>query len=155
VISQTSTQRPQQDVFSSSTYEGTRHNAGNNRDRWAGRPPTALERQGNFTQSLIDNGRGRWQNLRTPLTGPVVKRRYAARSLFRANVIPDNRFDPLSKVYLGYYPLAPIMRPLPRIEATESNFVGTSTNSPAATTAGQGRPWIKIGVPGTIHALHP
>ena len=35
-------------------YEGTRHNAGNNATLAS--VPTALERQGNFTQSLIDNG---------------------------------------------------------------------------------------------------
>jgi hypothetical protein len=102
-------------------YEGTRHNAGNNATLAS--VPTPLERQGDFTQSLIDNG------VPVQIFDPLTGRSSGSdtiRDPFPGNVIPANRFDPLSKVYLGYYPL-PNHAPLPG-SSHQNNFVGTSTN---------------------------
>ena len=86
--------------------------------------PTALERQGDFTQSLIDKAVP--VQIFDPLTGQSAANGDTIRQPFPGNVIPQNRFDPLSKVYLGYYP-QPNHAPLPG-SSHQSNFLGTSTN---------------------------
>jgi hypothetical protein len=103
-------------------YEGTRHNSGNNATL-AG-VPTALERQGDFSQSLIDKAVP--VQIYDPLTGQSAANGDTLRQPFPGNIIPQSRFDPLSKVYLGYYPL-PNHAPLPG-SSHQSNFLGTSTN---------------------------
>ena len=103
-------------------YEGTRHVSGNNATLTG--VPTQLERQGNFTQSLIDNGVP--VQIFDPLTGRSTANGDTVRQPFPGDTIPESRFNPLSKVYLGYYPL-PNVAPLPG-SSHNSNYVGTSTN---------------------------
>src|SRR5262249_23028334 len=97
-------------------YEGTRHNAGNNATL-AG-VPTPLERAGDFSQSLIDKAVP--VRIFDPLTGTTVGGD-TIRQPFADNKIPQTRFDPLSKVYLSYYPL-PNTAPLPG-SSHQNNFV--------------------------------
>ena len=103
-------------------YEGTRHVSGSNATL-AG-VPTALERQGNFSQSLIGNGRP--VVVYDPATGVPTATGDVTRSPFPGNSVPQNRWDPLSKLYLGYYPM-PNTAPLPG-SSDASNYVGSSLN---------------------------
>jgi hypothetical protein len=82
-------------------YEGARHVTGSNSELAS--VPTALERQGDFSQSLIDNGKP--VQIYDYQTGSLVNG-HVARSPFPGNKIPESRFDPLSKIYMGYYPNA-------------------------------------------------
>ena len=102
-------------------YEGARYRSGSNA-RLAG-VPTALERQGDFSQSLIDDGRP--VQIFDPLTARLVNNR-VVRQPFPGNKIPESRFDPLSKIYLKYYP-EPNQPPRPR-SSHDQNYVGSSTN---------------------------
>ncbi|MBI4875767.1 MAG: carboxypeptidase regulatory-like domain-containing protein [Acidobacteria bacterium] len=102
-------------------YEGGRYRSGSNA-RFAS-VPTELERAGDFSQSLIDSGYG--VQIFDPLTARVVGNRIV-RQPFAGNRIPSARVDPISKIYLGYYP-AP--NTAPRANSShDNNFIGASTN---------------------------
>jgi hypothetical protein len=60
------------------------------------------------------------------LTGQVVNGQ-VVRQLFPGEIIPKSRFDPLSAIYLGYYPL-PNTAPVPGTSHV-NNYIGTS-NTP-------------------------
>ena len=89
-------------------YEGTRHISGSNATL-AG-VPTALERQGNFSQSLIGNGVP--VAIYDPATGVATPTATSIRQPFPGNIVPASRYDPLSAMYLSYYPM-PNPRPCP------------------------------------------
>lgn len=102
-------------------YEGVRHNEGSNA-RLTG-VPTMLERQGDFSQSLIDNG------LPVQIYDPLTARYEGSRVVrdpFPGNRIPQSRIDPLSKIYLGFYP-EPNRAPMPN-SSHDQNFIGSSSN---------------------------
>jgi hypothetical protein len=101
-------------------YEGTRHVSGSNATLAS--VPTALERQGNFSQSLIGNGAP--VVIYDPATGVPTAGGDVNRQPFPGNIIPANRFDPLSALYLGYYP-APNTAPIPGSSDLD-NYVGAS-----------------------------
>ena len=103
-------------------YEGTRHVSGSNATL-AG-VPTVLERQGNFSQSLIGNGVP--VLVYDPSTGVATAGGDVTRSPFPGDIIPANRFDALSAKYLPYYPM-PNTAPLPG-SSDASNYVGASIN---------------------------
>ncbi len=102
-------------------YEGGRYRSGSN-TRLAG-VPTDLERQGDFSQTLIDNGLA--VKIFDPLTAALEGSR-VKRNAFPGNRIPESRFNALSKVYLPYYPKAN-RAPLPG-SSHDSNYVGASSN---------------------------
>lgn len=102
-------------------FEGGRYRSGSNL-RLAG-VPTDLERQGDFSQTLIDNGLP--VQIFDPLTAKLEGTR-VVRDPFPGNLVPQTRFNPLSKVFLGYYP-KPNQAPQPR-SSHDQNFVGSSTN---------------------------
>jgi Carboxypeptidase regulatory-like domain/TonB-dependent Receptor Plug Domain len=101
-------------------YEGTRHVSGSNATL-AG-VPTALERQGNFSQSLIGNGVP--VVVYDPASGVPTASGDVTRQPFAGNIIPSSRFDPLSALYLNYYP-PPNTAPLPG-SSDADNYVGAS-----------------------------
>ncbi len=101
-------------------YEGTRHVSGSNATL-AG-VPTALERQGNFSQSLIGNGVP--VVVYDPASGVATAGGDVTRQPYPGNIVPSSRFDPLSSLYLGYYPL-PNTAPLPG-SSDANNYVGAS-----------------------------
>ncbi|MCC6342655.1 MAG: carboxypeptidase regulatory-like domain-containing protein [Bryobacterales bacterium] len=102
-------------------FEGGRYRSGSN-TLLAG-VPTELERSGDFSQTLIDSGLK--AQIFDPLTAKLEGTR-VKRDPFPGNMIPQTRFNPLSKIYLGYYP-QPNRAPRPG-SSHDSNFVGTSTN---------------------------
>ncbi|MCC6859190.1 MAG: TonB-dependent receptor, partial [Bryobacterales bacterium] len=81
-------------------YEGMRHVAGSNANQAS--VPTELERAGDFSQSLYHGGKP--VEIFDPSTGRLVNGQIT-RDPFPGNRIPQARFDPLAKVYLGYYPM--------------------------------------------------
>lgn len=101
-------------------YEGTRHVSGSNATL-AG-VPSVLERQGNFSQSLIGNGVP--VVIYDPATGAATPTGDVMRQPFPGNIVPSSRFDPLSALYLSYYPM-PNTAPLPG-SSDASNYVGAS-----------------------------
>ncbi len=103
-------------------YEGTRHVSGSNATL-AG-VPTALERQGNFTQSLIGNGAP--VTVYDPASGVATASGDVTRQPYPGNIIPSSKFDPLSSLYLNYYPM-PNTAPLPG-SSDANNYVGVSLN---------------------------
>lgn len=112
-------------------FEGGRYRSGSN-TRLAG-VPTDLERQGDFSQTLIDNG------LRAQIFDPQTAKLEGTRVVrdpFPGNRIPESRFNPLSKVYLGYYPQP--NRPAQPGSSHDQNFIGSSTN-PSSTNKWTGR----------------
>lgn len=102
-------------------YEGTRRRTGSNAVLTG--VPTALERQGDFSQSLID--RGAPVEIFDPLTARLEGGR-VVRDPFPGNRIPAARFNPLSRIYLDYYP-QPNRPPQPG-SSHDQNFVGSVTN---------------------------
>ncbi|MCC6393266.1 MAG: TonB-dependent receptor [Bryobacterales bacterium] len=80
-------------------YEGTRHVTGSNAK--LGGVPTDLERQGDFSQSLIDGGKP--VQIFDPATGRASGGD-VIRQPFPGNRIPASRINPISKIYLGFYP---------------------------------------------------
>jgi outer membrane receptor protein involved in Fe transport len=104
-------------------YEGTRRSTGSNAAT-AG-VPTALERQGDFSQSLIDQGQP--VQLFDPLTGKVVADGRVLREPFPGNRIPQTRFNPLSKIYLGFYPEP--NKPAQPGSSHDQNYIGSTTNT--------------------------
>jgi hypothetical protein len=103
-------------------YEGTRHVSGSNATL-AG-VPTALERQGDFSQSLIGNGVP--VVVYDPTTGVATPTGDVIRQPFPNNIVPASHFDPLSAKYLSYYPM-PNATPLPG-SSDANNYVGASLN---------------------------
>jgi hypothetical protein len=101
-------------------YEGTRHVSGSNAT--LGGVPTALERQGNFSQSLIGNGVP--VVVYDPGTGVPTAGGDVSRLPFPNNIVPLSRFDPLSALYLSYYPM-PNTAPLPG-SSDADNYLGAS-----------------------------
>ncbi|HLQ47038.1 MAG TPA: Plug domain-containing protein, partial [Planctomycetaceae bacterium] len=102
-------------------YEGTRHSEGSNAVL-AG-VPTPLERQGDFSQSLID--RGVPVQIFDPLTARSENAR-VVRDPFPGARIPNDRFNPISKLLLDFYPL-PTRPPQPN-SSHDQNYVGSTTN---------------------------
>ena len=76
-------------------YEGTRRRTGSNA-QLAG-VPSDLEREGDFSQTLIDAGIP--AKIFDPLTARATGGR-VVRDAFPGNRIPANRIDPLSKIYM-------------------------------------------------------
>ncbi|MGO9239507.1 MAG: carboxypeptidase regulatory-like domain-containing protein [Bryobacteraceae bacterium] len=113
-------------------YEGTRHVSGSNSNLAS--VPTALEKQGDFSQSLEDNGYK--VQIYDPLTGYIGANGQLTRNPFPGELIPANRVDPLSKIFMGYYPSANIA-PLPNT-TNQDNYVYTTT-SPANNNRWTGR----------------
>ena len=103
-------------------YEGTRHSEGSNAVTTG--VPTALERQGDFSQSLIDQGSP--VQIFDPLTGRLTADGRVIRDPFAGNKIPQARFNPLSKIYLGFYPEA--NRPAQPGSSHDQNYIGSTTN---------------------------
>jgi hypothetical protein len=100
-------------------YEGGRYRSGSNASTAS--VPTQLERQGDFSQSLIDNGLQ--VQIFDPLTAQSVNNRIV-RQPFAGNRLPESRIDPISKIYLGYYPTA---NQAPRAGSShDNNYVGSS-----------------------------
>lgn len=102
-------------------YEGTRRRTGNNVA--LGSVPTELERQGDFSQSVLDGGTS--VQIFDPLTSRIDGAR-VRRDPFPANRIPQSRFDALASIYMGYYP-QPNRPPLPGSN-NEGNFIGSVSN---------------------------
>ncbi len=101
-------------------YEGVRRSTGSNAAT-AG-VPTALERQGDFSQSLIDQGLP--VQIFDPLTARVEGGR-VVRDAFPGNRIPHSRIDPLSSVFLSHYPEP--NRPAQPGSSHDQNFIGTTS----------------------------
>lgn len=112
-------------------YEGVRRATGSNAVT-AG-VPTALERQGDFSQSLIDAGIP--VTIYDPLTARIENGR-VVRDPFPGNRIPQDRIDPLAKIYLGYYPLP--NRAAQPGSSHDQNFIG-GTKSPYTNDRWTGR----------------
>ncbi|HWB99194.1 MAG TPA: carboxypeptidase regulatory-like domain-containing protein [Bryobacteraceae bacterium] len=102
-------------------YEGTRRVTGSNASL-AG-VPSLLERQGDFSQSLIESGTP--VQIFDPLTGRQEGTR-VRRDPFPGNVIPKSRFDPMAQIYLNYYPEP--TRPAMTNSSHDQNYIGTSSN---------------------------
>ncbi|MBK9167637.1 MAG: TonB-dependent receptor [Bryobacterales bacterium] len=102
-------------------YEGTRRRTGSN--AVIGSVPTDLERQGDFSQSLLD--RGAPVQIFDPLTSQVEGVR-VRRSPFPGNRVPQARFNELSRIYMGFYPQP--NRPALPGSNNEGNFVGSVSN---------------------------
>ncbi|HEU0142079.1 MAG TPA: TonB-dependent receptor [Bryobacteraceae bacterium] len=102
-------------------YEGTRRRTGNNVA--LGSVPTELERQGDFSQSVLDGGTP--VQIFDPLTSRIDGAR-VRRDPFPGNRVPQSRFDALASIYIGYYP-QPNRPPLPGSN-NEGNFIGSVSN---------------------------
>ncbi|MCC6586288.1 MAG: TonB-dependent receptor [Bryobacterales bacterium] len=101
-------------------YEGTRRRTGSNA-QLAG-VPSDLEREGDFSRSLIDTG------VPVQISDPLTARAEAGRVVrqpFAGNRLPASRIDPISKIYLGFYPKA---NTAPRPNSShDQNFIGSAT----------------------------
>ncbi len=86
--------------------------------------PTLLERQGDFSQSLLD--RGKPVQIFDPATGRREGTR-VVRDPFPGNRIPASRINPIAKLYMNYYP-EPNRAPLP-LSSNEQNFLGSQVSS--------------------------
>jgi hypothetical protein len=108
-------------IFFFINYEGTRRTTGSNAATTG--VPSPLERQGDFSQSLIEGGRQ--VRIFDPLTGKLDGTR-VRRDLFPGNRIPQSRWNPMSKIYLGYYP-EPNRMAMPN-SSHDMNFIGSTAN---------------------------
>ncbi len=81
-------------------YEGDRHVSGSN--SYLASVPTDLEKQGDFSQSLVG---GVPAQIFDPATGTLVNGQ-VVRQPFANEKIDSSRFDPLAKIYAGYFPEA-------------------------------------------------
>ncbi len=101
-------------------YEGTRRRTGSNAQLAS--VPSDLEREGDFSRSLIDSG------VPVKLSDPMTSRAEAGRVVrtpFPGNLLPASRIDPLSKIYMGFYPKA---NNAPRPNSShDQNFIGSAT----------------------------
>ena len=96
-------------------YEGTKFNSGSN-SVTAG-VPTDNEKNGDFSQTLNFAGTAN-VTVSDPLTGVLDPATgIITRTPFQNNLIPGNRIDPLSKIYLGLYP-----------EANKTSLAGSTHN---------------------------
>ena len=101
-------------------YEATRRRTGSNAQ--LGSVPSDLEREGDFSQTLIDSGIP--AKIFDPLTARAVAGR-VVRDAFPGNRLPASRVDPISKIYMGFYPKA---NQAPRPNSShDQNFVGSAT----------------------------
>jgi len=112
-------------------YEGGRYRTGSNAQLAS--VPTELERQGDFSQSLIDAGVP--VRIFDPLTAQSINNR-VVRLPFAGNTIPQSRIDPISKIYLGFYP-KPNQAPRPN-SSHDNNFIA-SRSSPSESDRFTGR----------------
>ncbi len=103
-------------------YEGNRYSGGSNSA--LANVPTALERNGDFSQSLFDQGSP--ARIYDPTTGTVQADGSVVRQMFQGNVIPASRIDPIAKIYNGYFP-NPNTAPLPG-SSHNNNYIGTNTS---------------------------
>jgi hypothetical protein len=101
-------------------FEGVRTSTGSNAS--VASVPTDLERQGDFSQSLYN---GNPVQIYDWTTGQLVDGRLV-RQPFAGNKIPAARFNPLSKIYMGYYPQAN-QDPQQGTTSTQ-NYIYSSTN---------------------------
>ncbi len=92
------------------SWESLRQRSGSSQ---LGRVPTAEERNGDFSKTLVS---GRPITVKDPLT--------AAGTQFPGNVIPSNRFSPVAVKLLAYMPL-------PNRGDALNNYVGTSSSTTA------------------------
>ncbi len=99
-------------------YEGTRRTDGSTQILTV---PTALERQGNFSQTL--DTRGQLIRIYNPLTTRAAGNQ-TVRDPFPGNVIPSNALDPVTRQLVAYWPEA--NRP-PVSVAGAQNFIGNRT----------------------------
>ena len=67
------------------------------------RMPTALERQGNFSQSF--DSQGRLVNIRDPLLSGNCNAVTGGPACFSGNIIPPNRIDPVAQALLNLFPM--------------------------------------------------
>jgi hypothetical protein len=102
-------------------YEGLRLSSGSNAALTG--VPTDLERTGDFSQSLIDQGVP--VQIFDPLTGRIENNR-VIRNPFPGNRVPDARINPLAKIYVGYYPKA--NNPPRPNSSHDQNFIGSTRN---------------------------
>src|ERR1044071_5494347 len=79
--------------------------------------PTALERQGNFSQSALSNGVIR--TIYDPLLSTGTS---GTRTAFAGNIIPSNRFDPTALKLLAELPL-------PNLPGSQDNYQGFRVNN--------------------------
>jgi hypothetical protein len=101
-------------------YEATRRRTGSNAQLAS--VPSDLEREGDFSQTLIDSGVA--ARVFDPLTSRAAAGR-VVRDAFPGNRIPASRIDPLSRIYMGFYPKAnQAARPN---SSHDQNFVGSAT----------------------------
>jgi hypothetical protein len=101
-------------------FEGTRNSSGTNAAFAS--VPTALERQGDFSQSLYNT---RAVQIFDWTTGQFTNGGLV-RQPFAGNRIPESRFNALAKIYMGYYPQA---NQAPQVGTTStSNYVYSSTS---------------------------
>lgn len=86
-------------IFFFGDYEGRRQGSPTN---FQGTVPTALQRAGDFSQTLSQTGAHVtiYDPLTTTTTGTT-----STRTAFPNNVIPSSRMDPVGKAVMGYYPL--------------------------------------------------
>jgi hypothetical protein len=103
-------------------YEGNRFSSGSN-SSLAG-VPTELERNGDFSQTLADQGAP--AQIYDPHTGVLQADGSVIRQLFPGNLIPTSQINPISSIYNGYYP-KPNHAPLAG-SSHDSNYIGASTS---------------------------
>jgi hypothetical protein len=102
-------------------YEGLRHSEGSNATLAS--VPTELERQGDFSQSLVDQGSP--VQIFDPTAAQLVNGQ-VVRQPFAGNKVPQSRIDPIAKIYSDYYPLP--NQPALAGSSHDNNYVGSSTN---------------------------
>ena len=115
-------------------YEGDRHVTGSN--GYLMSVPTDLEKQGDFSQSLIH---GVPAQIYDPATGANVDgviQRQPFNYQGVANKIDPGRFDPLAKIYTGLFPSA---NTTPLAGTNNQNNYRYSLNSPSANNNWTGR----------------
>jgi hypothetical protein len=89
-------------LFFFSSYEGFRQRKGSTLTTWM---PTALERQGNFSQ-IGSTGTSSVLPIYDPVTSAnCVSGGPTCRTAFAGNMIPATRLDPTAQALLNYYPM--------------------------------------------------
>ena len=111
-------------------YEGTRHVSGSN--SYLMSVPTDLEKAGDFSQTLLSYGSAQ---IFDPATG-VLQKGQIVRQQFANNKIDPGRFDPLAKIYVGFFP-EPNTTPLPG--TNNQNNYRYSLTSPSSVNSWTGR----------------
>ncbi len=85
--------------------------------------PTALERQGNFSQSVNPNGSAIL--IRDPLSGQTCSSTSAA-GCFPGNIVPASRISPIGQAMLNLFPLPNTVDPT---GARQYNFTDVLSNT--------------------------